>query len=74
MTTRFNLRNAFCRIALKLIASNLPEKETEGLRLIFEKLDKDNDGWISLEEMKSAMKESGNQVNLKVKLFCFDFF
>lgn len=70
----FILRTCIFRIALKLIASNLPEKETEGLRLIFEKLDKDNDGWINLEEMRSAMKESGNQVNSRVKYSCFDFF
>lgn len=60
---KFSECNRLKRTALKLIASMLPEKETEGLRTIFEKLDKDNDGWISLEEMKSAMKEKGTKVS-----------
>eukprot|EP00210_Caulerpa_lentillifera_P006099 g5827.t1 len=59
---KFSECNRLKRTALKLIASMLPEKEVEGLRTIFEKLDKDQDGWISLEEMKSAMKEKGAKV------------
>lgn len=59
---RFAQSNKLKRVALKLIAGMLPDKETEGLRTIFEKIDKDADGWISLHELKSAMREKGNVI------------
>lgn len=60
---KFSQMNKLKRIALKLIAGMLPEKETEGLRTIFDKMDKDHDGWISLHELKAAMREKGSTVS-----------
>ena len=58
----FSQCNKLKRIALKLIAGMLPERETEGLKTIFDKMDQDGDGWINLDEMKSAMREKGSLV------------
>ena len=59
----FSQCNKLKRIALKLIAGMLPERETEGLKTIFDKMDKDGDGWINLDEMKTAMREKGSLVH-----------
>jgi len=68
----FSKCNKLKRIALKLIAAMLPEKETEGLKTIFQKMDKDNDGWISLHELKSSMREKGAMVKPPTP-FLFEF-
>ena len=65
---KFSQCNKLKRIALKLIAEMLPEKETEGLRTIFRKMDRDNDGWINLHELKSAMRDRGSVVLLHTNL------
>lgn len=61
---KFSQCNKLKRIALKLIAGMLPEKETEGIKTIFDKMDKDQDGWISLHELKTCMREKGSIVSI----------
>ncbi len=45
----------FTRPALQVIADHLPAEEVEALKQEFEKLDKDGDGTITLEELRQQL-------------------
>lgn len=60
--------NKLKRLALKLIAAQLPEEETEGLRRIFKSIDADGNGTLTQDELKSALKRKGASVK-ELELF-----
>jgi len=54
--------NRFKKEARRLIATFLPEEEVHGLRRIFEEMDTDFDGLLSLSELHHALTVKGNSV------------
>ena len=54
--------NHFMKEARRLIATFLPEEEVHGLRRIFQEMDTDNDGLLSLPELHHALVVKGHQL------------
>ena len=52
--------NRFKKEARRLIATYLPDEEVHGLRKIFEEMDKDCDGVLSVSELHQALMFKGN--------------
>lgn len=55
----FNAKNKFKRAALKLVASSLTSADVQTLRAAFHKIDTDNTGFLTMDEMRQAMMEMG---------------
>jgi len=53
----FSNMNKLKQKALQIIATTMDDSEIEGLRNMFEAIDTDNSGTITLDELKSAMKQ-----------------
>lgn len=64
----FTQCNRLKRVALKLIAAQLPEEETQGLRKIFQSIDKDNNGMLTVNELHDALTRKGANVE-ELELF-----
>ncbi|KAL6496170.1 Calcium-dependent protein kinase 13 [Orobanche gracilis] len=58
---QFSVMNRFKRKALRVIADFLSNEEVEGIREMFAKIDTDNDGIVSTEELKSGMQKFNSQ-------------
>lgn len=58
----FSAMNKLKRQALMLIASSLAPEELAGLRAIFQAIDIDKSGTITVEEMKQGLKSQGSVV------------
>jgi len=56
----FSAMNKLKRQALMLIASNMAPEQLAGLKAIFEAIDKDNSGSITVDEMKQGLHEQGS--------------
>lgn len=56
---KFAKCNKLKRLAFTLIVGQLPKEETEGLRRIFNQIDEDGNGSITVEELKHAMERKG---------------
>lgn len=54
----FQSSNRFKKVVLTFIASQMNETEIVRIGEQFQKLDKNNDGVLSVEEVKSGLKES----------------
>ncbi|GFP92175.1 calcium-dependent protein kinase 13 [Phtheirospermum japonicum] len=59
---QFSLMNRFKRKALRVIADFLSNEEVEGIKEIFTKIDADNDGIVSTEELKSGLQKLNSQL------------
>ncbi|KAH6776813.1 calcium-dependent protein kinase 13 [Perilla frutescens var. hirtella] len=59
---QFALMNRFKRKALRVIADFLSNEEVEGIKEIFARIDTDNDGIVSTEELKVGLKNSNSQM------------
>ncbi|KAL6528606.1 Calcium-dependent protein kinase 13 [Orobanche minor] len=59
---QFSVMNRFKRKALRVIADFLSNEEVEGIREMFAKIDTDNDGIVSTEELKSGMQKFNSQL------------
>ncbi|KAL1539519.1 Calcium-dependent protein kinase 13 [Salvia divinorum] len=59
---QFSLMNRFKRKALRVIADFLSNEEVEGIRDIFAKIDTDNDGIVSIEELKVGLLKFNGQM------------
>eukprot|EP01024_Parvocaulis_polyphysoides_P007797 TRINITY_DN12295_c0_g1_i4.p1 TRINITY_DN12295_c0_g1~~TRINITY_DN12295_c0_g1_i4.p1 ORF type:complete len:538 (+),score=105.98 TRINITY_DN12295_c0_g1_i4:568-2181(+) len=55
----FSAMNKLKKEALKVIALNLPEEEIAGLKSMFQTIDTDKSGTITVEELRQALKEKG---------------
>ncbi|XP_027939186.1 calcium-dependent protein kinase 29-like isoform X3 [Vigna unguiculata] len=57
---QFKAMNQMKKLAMKVIAENLSEEETKGLRQMFNNMDTDNSGTITFEELKSGLSRLGS--------------
>jgi len=55
----FSKLNSFARVAKHLVAHRVGQHEVESLRVAFERLDQNQDGVLSLEEMMVGVAEAG---------------
>nr|XP_025654821.1 calcium-dependent protein kinase 13 isoform X2 [Arachis hypogaea] len=59
---QFSMMNRFKRKALRVIADFLSNEEVEDIKDIFKKMDTDNDGIVSIEELKAGFQNFGSQL------------
>ncbi|KAE8692893.1 Calcium-dependent protein kinase 7 [Hibiscus syriacus] len=59
---QFSMMNRFKRKALRVIAEFLSVEEVEDLKVMFNKMDTDNDGIVSTEELKAGFRNFGPQL------------
>ncbi|KAL9270184.1 Calcium-dependent protein kinase 33-like protein [Drosera capensis] len=59
---QFRAMNKFKKLALKVIAENLPEDEIHGLKQMFANIDTDNSGTITYEELKYGLGRLGSKL------------
>ncbi|KAK3445043.1 hypothetical protein EUGRSUZ_A00519 [Eucalyptus grandis] len=59
---QFSMMNRFKRKALRVIAEFLSVEEVEGIKDMFKKMDVDDDGIISIEELKAGLRNFGSQL------------
>ncbi|KAL2557890.1 Calcium-dependent protein kinase 13 [Forsythia ovata] len=59
---QFSLMNRFKRKALRVIADFLSNEEVEGIKEMFAKIDTDNDGIVSTEELKVGLQKFNSQL------------
>ncbi|KAL0316406.1 UNVERIFIED_CONTAM: Calcium-dependent protein kinase [Sesamum radiatum] len=59
---QFSLMNRFKRKALRVIADFLSTEEVEGIREMFTKIDIDNDGIVSTQELKAGLLKFNTQL------------
>ncbi|KAJ8533912.1 hypothetical protein K7X08_007236 [Anisodus acutangulus] len=59
---QFALMNRFKRKALRVIADFLSNEEVEDLKEMFRKIDTDNDGIVSVEELKEGLQKVNSQL------------
>lgn len=62
MQQDFRVRNRFRQLAMLVIARATPVAELAGLRELFESLDVDNSGQLSMEELRRGLKRMDSQV------------
>ncbi|KAI3833720.1 hypothetical protein MKX03_004055 [Papaver bracteatum] len=59
---QFSVMNRFKRKALRVIAEHLSVEEVEDIKVMFQKIDTDNDGIVSVEELKVGLQKFGSQL------------
>ncbi|KAI9113326.1 hypothetical protein K1719_015851 [Acacia pycnantha] len=60
---QFRAMNKMKKLALKVIAENLSEEEIKGLKQMFNNMDTDNSGTITLEELRAGLTKLGSKLN-----------
>ena len=48
--------------AAQVIASNLPENEIQGLAQLFQAIDTDNSGTITVDELREGLRKKGTKI------------
>ncbi|XP_019153611.1 PREDICTED: calcium-dependent protein kinase 24-like [Ipomoea nil] len=61
--TQFSAMNKLKKMALRVIAENIPEEEIGGLKEMFRTIDTNDSGDITFEELKAGLKRSGADLN-----------
>lgn len=61
----FRMRNRFKQLAMLVIARNTPVSELQGLRELFQKLDIDNSGCLTLDELRRGLKLMDSEVSCR---------
>ncbi|PNY00865.1 calcium-dependent protein kinase 13-like protein, partial [Trifolium pratense] len=59
---QFSMMNRFKRKALRVIADFLSNEEVEDIKELFKKMDTDNDGIVSIEELKAGFRNFDSQL------------
>ncbi|KAI3700305.1 hypothetical protein L2E82_44931 [Cichorium intybus] len=59
---QFRAMNKFKKVALRVIAGCLSEEEIMGLKEMFKGMDSDNNGTITLEELKQGLSKQGTKL------------
>ncbi|KAF9680050.1 hypothetical protein SADUNF_Sadunf06G0079700 [Salix dunnii] len=59
---QFSMMNRFKRKALRVIADFLSTEEVEDIKEMFKRMDTDNDGIISIEELKTGLRSFGSHL------------
>ncbi len=62
MQQSFRMRNRFKQLAMLVIARATPVSELQGLRELFQRLDVDNSGLLSLDELRRGLKKMDSEV------------
>ncbi|KAJ7966913.1 putative Calcium-dependent protein kinase [Quillaja saponaria] len=60
---QFRAMNKLKKLALKVIAETLSEEEIKGLKQMFNNMDTDGSGTITLEELKSGLSRLGSKLS-----------
>eukprot|EP00252_Welwitschia_mirabilis_P021500 TRINITY_DN5531_c0_g1_i1.p1 TRINITY_DN5531_c0_g1~~TRINITY_DN5531_c0_g1_i1.p1 ORF type:complete len:532 (+),score=105.41 TRINITY_DN5531_c0_g1_i1:987-2582(+) len=60
---QFSVMNRFKKRALRVIAEHLSVEEVEGIKDMFKKMDTDNNGDITFDELKTGLQKLGSQLN-----------
>ncbi|KAK3032389.1 hypothetical protein RJ639_037107 [Escallonia herrerae] len=60
---QFRAMNKFKKVALRVIAGCLSEEEIMGLKQMFKGMDADNNGTITLEELKQGLAKQGTKLS-----------
>ncbi|XP_059460540.1 calcium-dependent protein kinase 29 [Corylus avellana] len=60
---QFRAMNKLKKLALKVIAENLSEEEIKGLKQMFNNMDTDKSGTITLEELKTGLSRLGSKLS-----------
>ncbi|KAF7829530.1 Calcium-dependent protein kinase 29 [Senna tora] len=60
---QFRAMNKMKKLALKVIAENLSEEEIKGLKQMFNNMDTDGSGTITLDELKTGLTKLGSKLN-----------
>nr|DAD49107.1 TPA_asm: hypothetical protein HUJ06_019043 [Nelumbo nucifera] len=67
------MMNRFKKKALRVIADHLSFEEVEDIKEMFKKMDTDNDGIVSIEELKTGLPKFGSQLAEKMDTDTFQF-
>ncbi|KAF2550126.1 hypothetical protein F2Q68_00036949 [Brassica cretica] len=59
---QFSVMNRFKRKALRVIAEFLSTQEVEDIKEMFNKMDTDKDGIVTIEELKAGLRDFGTQL------------
>ncbi|KAF2285757.1 hypothetical protein GH714_007652 [Hevea brasiliensis] len=59
---QFRAMNKLKKMALKVIAENLPNEEIQGLKSMFANIDTDNSGTITYDELKAGLARLGSKL------------
>lgn len=59
----FRMRNRFKQLAMLVIARTTPVSELQGLQELFQRLDVDNSGLLSLEELRHGLRSMDGEVS-----------
>ncbi|MCO5601866.1 hypothetical protein L7F22_055991 [Adiantum nelumboides] len=59
---QFRAMNKLKKLALKVIAENLSEEKIAGLKDLFQSMDTDNNGILTLEELKQGLARQGSLI------------
>ncbi|KAK9740068.1 hypothetical protein RND81_03G008900 [Saponaria officinalis] len=59
---QFRAMNKLTKLALKVMAENLPDEEMKGLKQMFNNIDTDRSGTITLEELKAGLARLGSRL------------
>ncbi|XP_068636678.1 calcium-dependent protein kinase 13-like [Aristolochia californica] len=59
---QFSLMNRFKRKALRVIADHLSVEEVEDIKDMFRKIDTDNDGAVTFDELKAGLQKFGSHL------------
>ncbi|KAK6779711.1 hypothetical protein RDI58_021895 [Solanum bulbocastanum] len=65
---QFSMMNRFKRKALRVIADFLSNEEVEDLKEMFNKIDTNNDGIVSVEELKAGLKLNSQLAESEVQM------
>eukprot|EP00252_Welwitschia_mirabilis_P021502 TRINITY_DN5531_c0_g2_i1.p1 TRINITY_DN5531_c0_g2~~TRINITY_DN5531_c0_g2_i1.p1 ORF type:complete len:523 (+),score=108.20 TRINITY_DN5531_c0_g2_i1:520-2088(+) len=60
---QFSVMNRFKKRALRVIAEHLSVEEVESIKGMFDKMDTDNNGAVTFEELKTGLQKLGSQLN-----------
>eukprot|EP00928_Gymnodinium_smaydae_P089028 TRINITY_DN73036_c0_g1_i1.p1 TRINITY_DN73036_c0_g1~~TRINITY_DN73036_c0_g1_i1.p1 ORF type:complete len:610 (-),score=158.17 TRINITY_DN73036_c0_g1_i1:398-2227(-) len=65
---KFRTQNTFKKAALHVVASRLADGQTAEFRRVFQRLDQDGDGVLSVEEIRRALERSEEHIDLPPNL------
>ncbi|KAJ0787570.1 putative non-specific serine/threonine protein kinase [Helianthus annuus] len=58
---QFSLMNKFKKKVITVVAENLPDEQVDGLKQMFDEMDKDKNGSLTFEEFKDGLCLIGDQ-------------
>lgn len=61
---KFAAMNKLKKAALLVIARSMNQEQIQGLKELFHRIDADGSGTITVEELRDALTEMGNQVTV----------